>query len=127
MTPLGDARFLQVRRRILITAVIIVIGGMIPTCATMSVFPGGTRLAAPIVCPSGTDTSVVVSRWGGNSKGGSSLKWDLYCMTPAGEGTIVSTPKIVLGLGLIYCGVLGVLMLALGMRRRFVKGQPRAA
>jgi len=79
--------------------------GLLPTCGTVAVAPVATRLAAPLVCPSGTAHSVVVSWVKGSSRGGASLKWDLYCINAEGFGYIPSTPKIVLGLAAIWGGL----------------------
>lgn len=81
----------------------------------MAVFPATTRVVAPLVCPADTDHSVVMARWGGTTKGGSSLKSELYCVTSEGFGTIPSTGKVVLALGVIYGGLAGVLILLVGM------------
>lgn len=88
----------------------------VPTCASMATFPATTRLAAPLVCPPDTDHSVVMARWGGGSKGGSTLKWELYCVTREGFGTIPSTGKTVLALAVIYGGLAGILVMLLRLR-----------
>jgi len=84
---------LKAWQRIAIQIAVFTVLGLIPTCGSMGIVPVGTRIAAPLVCPSGTERSEVVSRWGGSSRGGSSLKWELYCLSPEGYGTIPSAPK----------------------------------
>ena len=100
-------------KRIVLSVVVVVVLAFLPTCATMGVAPVGTRLAAPLVCPSGTARSEVVSRWGGGSKGGKSLKWDLYCLTAEGLGTVPSTAKLFFGVFGIWLAIMTVLALIL--------------
>lgn len=98
---------------------IVVALGMLPTCVTMGgVLPVGTRIAAPLVCPSSTARSEVVSRWGGSSRGGRSLKWDLYCLSEHGHGTIPSTPKLFLAVLAVWTAIASALLLGwVGVRR----------
>ena len=111
-------------KRYALTAAVVLVLGLVPTCTTMAAFPGGSRFAAPLVCPSGTSHTEVVARWGGSSKGGSSLKWDLYCMTDAGYATVASGPRIFLGLLLVWSGVLLVLLfLVRGVRILTARGR----
>ena len=100
-------------KRIVLRIVVVAVLALLPTFATMGIAPVGTRLAAPLVCPSGTARSEVVSRWGGGSKGGKSLKWDLYCLTPKGLGSVPSTPKIFFGVLGVWSAIVIVLALLL--------------
>lgn len=96
-------------KRIVLGIVVVVVLAFLPTCATMAIAPVGTRLAAPLVCPSGTARSEVVARWGGGSRGGKSLKWDLYCLTAEGLGSVPSTPKLFFGVFGIWIAITTVL------------------
>jgi hypothetical protein len=120
--------------RVLLQVVVVAVLGLVPTCATMSVAPVATRLAAPLVCPSGTERSEVVARWGGNAKGGASLRWDLFCLTHEGLGSVPSTARIffgVLGLWSAIVIVIGLLLrgrkLLAARGRRDGEGQGHAA
>jgi hypothetical protein len=100
----------------------------VPTCGTVAVLPVGSRVAALLVCPSDTDHSVVMTRWGGTSKGGRSLKSELYCVTAEGFGTMPSTAKVMLALLVIYGGLAGVLLLLLRLPGLFKsRGSSNAA
>jgi hypothetical protein len=109
------------RTSVIVHVVIVAVFAFIPTCATMAVLPTATRVAAPLVCPSSTDHAVVTARWGGGSRGGKSLKSDLYCMSAEGYGTIPSTGKVVLALAAIYGGIAIVLLLLLRLRALLAK------
>lgn len=72
-----------------------------------------------------------MARWSGSSgsKGGASIKWELYCVTSEGFGTIPSTGKVMLALVVIYGGIASLLVLLLKLKARLSKrgGQPDAA
>lgn len=103
----------RIMRQVAVVAVVAVLA-LLPTCATMGFAPVGTRLAAPLVCPSGTARTEVVSRWVGNSNGGNSLEFDLYCLTSDGFGSVSSTPKLFFGV----LGVWSAIVLVLALLRR---------
>lgn len=100
-------------KRTALKIVAIIAVALVPTCASMAVVPVATRLAAPLVCPSGTARTEVVSRWGGSARGGKSLNWDLYCLTAKGFGTVPSTPKVFFGVLGVWSAIAMVLALVL--------------
>jgi hypothetical protein len=85
-------------------------------------FPGMMNLVAPVICPAGTKDSVVVARWGGNAKGGKSLKSQLWCIDAEGGGRHASDFKAFLVFALawstLFLGVYGALRLARREQRR---------
>ena len=122
MSKLGGP--LSPAKRTVLRIVVVAVLAFIPTCATIGIAPVGTRIAAPLVCPSGTARSEVVSRWSGGSKGGKSLKWNLYCLTPNGLGSVPSTPKIFFGvLGVWSAIVIVIALLLRGMRFLAARGR----
>lgn len=93
------------------------------------IMPAGTRVVAPLVCPADTARSVVATRWGGTSKGGRSMTWDLYCLTEDGFGTVPPTWKMLLSLFGTWTVVGAVLLLLSRLKDRLTarpEGPPGA-
>lgn len=111
--------------RIVLTIVLVLVFGLIPTCGSLSAFPVGSRLAAPLVCPADTAESVVVSRWGGGTRGGNSLKWNLYCVSGQGHGTIPSLPKVFLTLFALWTAI-GAALYGVWRLVRRLRARPEA-
>jgi hypothetical protein len=113
------------RGRVIAIAFALLIAVLAPVGAALSIFPVSARLAAPLACPAETATAVVVAeayRSGNSSK----LRWDLYCLTDKGEGSIASTFRVVLGLAAIWAGVLLALFVILKGRNRLRKRRAAA-
>ncbi|MCS6900248.1 MAG: hypothetical protein NZX77_10835 [Polyangiaceae bacterium] len=67
------------------------------------VFPGLIRLPlAPLLCPSDTKHSALEVWWSGNTRGGQSMRWELYCIDAQGFGFNPPTWQQVLTL--LLCG-----------------------
>jgi hypothetical protein len=84
---------------LIVSAVFLFVGLMLGTCAPISL-----KLAAPVACPDGYMSSVVVVEVSNPEPGTTTMDPDLYCMDPSGVPVRANWLVAVLTLAL-ECGL----------------------